>query len=107
MKRKGLSFLACVVLLSTYSCAGKINRAMESWRGHHYSNAIARMGPPTQVFSDGQGGHVLVWVHDRTYTVPGSVTTTTSTSTSGVIPGRNTRIYGTSQSTTTTRTRTV
>ncbi|HZP18146.1 MAG TPA: hypothetical protein VFB00_09285, partial [Terriglobales bacterium] len=65
-------------LVCLSGCVKRINATMASWQGHQFSDLVARCGPPSQVMADGQGGKVMVWVLDRTYTTPGEATTTTS-----------------------------
>lgn len=61
-----LRSIRAVVLLSLCSlvvggCAGSINKAMDSWTGHHQSELIASWGPPTRTAPDGKGGLVLIY----------------------------------------------
>ena len=75
-----LTFVVFVFLLigfafTTTGCAARINRVMSSWQGHHFSNLIARWGPPQQVFDDGYGGRILIWTAQRSYTTSGTSTT--------------------------------
>ena len=89
-----------LITLSLALCAGgcaSINKVMASWMGSHVSALVASWGPPQQVYSDGQGGRVLVYLLDRTYTLPASSTTTTIAS-GGVV---GTQFYGNTQSYTT------
>ncbi len=80
--------ITSVLLISSLSCAGRINKMMASWQGHHYSKLIAKWGPPQQESSDGKGGKVLVYVERTEFTTPGTATSDTS-------------IYGKSATTTT------
>ncbi len=71
--------LAATLLLSANACVGKrINNAMASWEGHHYSDLIMSWGPPQQVFEDGSRGRILIWTAVRSYTAPGRAVRTTS-----------------------------
>jgi hypothetical protein len=70
--------LITLLLVMLTGCAARINKTMASWQGSHYSNVIARWGPPDQVFADGSGGRVLVWTRTRSYTTPASSTTQTT-----------------------------
>jgi hypothetical protein len=89
--------LVCLVLVAvvSFGCAGRINTMMQSWEGHSFPELISRWGPPQQVFSDGQGGQVLVYTQVRSYTVPGSSTTTTNLN--GQVNGNNINGTATSQ----------
>jgi len=76
-------------------------RAMESWLGAHESSLLMSWGPPTQVYPDGAGGRILVYVYEHTYVRPGYATTTTTGTTSGYASGNNIHLDGQSQSITT------
>lgn len=69
-----LTVFLCFVF---YGCAANINKAMNSWMGYHYSDLIAKWGPPQQVFDDGQGGRILIYNMNRSWTVPGTQSTYT------------------------------
>ena len=60
-----------------------VNSVMQSWEGHHYSNLMARWGPPQQVFDDGMGGRILVYTTNRSWVVPGTATTRTTFNATG------------------------
>lgn len=47
--------------LAVPGCAGRMNRRMNSWIGHHQSELIQSWGPPTTVVSDGNGGSILIY----------------------------------------------
>ncbi|WP_444897420.1 hypothetical protein ACJJIQ_07440 [Microbulbifer sp. ANSA003] len=52
------------LLLSTLlagGCASQVNKAMQSWVGHHKADLIASWGPPNQVADDGRGGEILIY----------------------------------------------
>lgn len=70
-----LTTVAAVALL--VGCA-HINKVMQSWVGHHYSELITAWGPPQQVFDDGNGGRILVYTATRAWVVPGRATTYTT-----------------------------
>jgi hypothetical protein len=74
MKWAGVLLLSFVVA----GCAGRINDAMRSWVGHHYSDVIASWGPPAQVLDDGAGGKIMTWAATRSFTSPGYATTSTT-----------------------------
>jgi len=64
-----LVFVAIFVLTGCF--ANRINSAMQSWEGHHYSELVMAWGPPQAVYDDGNGGRILVYTAIRQYTVPG------------------------------------
>ncbi len=66
------------LLVPGLSCAGRINKMMASWEGHHYSKLIQKWGPPQQTSEDGKGGKVLVYVERTEFTTPGTATSDTS-----------------------------
>ena len=68
-----LSLLLMIVALA--GC-GSIDKTMASWMGHDQSDLIANWGPPQQVMDDGQGGKIFVYTTTRSYTSPGTSTTT-------------------------------
>ncbi len=82
------TILVTLLLLTSVSCAGRINKMMASWPGHHYSKLIQKWGPLQQESSDGKGGKVLVYVERTEFTTPGTATS-------------NTSVYGKSATTTT------
>ena len=53
--------MAVLVGLLLGGCAGKINEAMESWKGSHISAVIQSWGPATRTASDGKGGTIYIW----------------------------------------------
>lgn len=67
--------LLVAISLVLEGCAS-IDKTMASWTGRHQSELIGSWGPPQQVFSDGNGGSVLVYTTTRSYTSPGTATTT-------------------------------
>ena len=78
-------------------CAANVNKMMESWMGHHVSELIASWGPPQQVIDLGEEGKVYVWSAVRSFTTPGSATTTTT----GSATVYGSTAFGSAQSTTT------
>jgi hypothetical protein len=68
--------LLCIFLFA--GCVGHINEVMNSWMNHHYSDLIESWGPPSQVFDDGQGGRILIYSENRSWTVSGSAHTRTT-----------------------------
>jgi hypothetical protein len=55
-----------ILALALASCAGTINRNMQSWVGHPADELIARIGPPTAVFRSPwvEGAFVMVYASD-------------------------------------------
>jgi len=49
---------------------------MSSWLGHSQNELITKWGPPQEVMDDGQDGKIYTYKKDKSYTVPGSSTTT-------------------------------
>lgn len=58
----------CLALLC--SCAARLNKKMDSWLGHHYSELIDSWGAPDQQMDDGRGGRILVYAKASSYSVP-------------------------------------
>ena len=69
--------------ISLVGCPAAINKSMASWEGHNVNELIAAWGPPSQTFSDGNGGQVFVYAESRQWIQPGSATTTASATTVG------------------------
>jgi hypothetical protein len=85
------------LMLLFFGCVGHINEVMNSWVNHHFSELIASWGPPAQVFDDGQGGRIFIYLTNRSWTVQGSATTTTT----GNATIDNNYIWGSARSITT------
>jgi len=68
-------FFLLLALISFGGCA-EVNKEMASWVGHDQNELIARWGPPQQVLDDGNGGKILVFTQTRSFTSPGTATTT-------------------------------
>lgn len=104
MKNVIFVFLALFIVYLSTGCAS-IDKTMQSWVGHSANDLIASWGPPQQVFSDGQGGQVLVYTQVRQWTSPGRATTNTygTANTYGNIYGNSysANTYGSATSTTT------
>ena len=83
-----LSMLLTIAVL--VGCTS-LNETMESWVGHHRSDLIASWGPPQQVMDDGQGGEIFVYTTARSFTTPGTSTTTVA----GSAYGYGNTTYGT------------
>jgi hypothetical protein len=66
------------LVLSIAAMAGcaMVDKSMSSWMGHDQSDLIASWGPPQQIMDDGQGGKIFVYASTRSFTTPGSATTT-------------------------------
>lgn len=75
MRRLIVALLVLVTVGAT-GCASRVNKVMDSWMGHHFSELVASWGPPQQTLDDGDGGRIMVWAADRSYAVPGRATTT-------------------------------
>lgn len=73
-----IAFVFALLVLNSGCFAKRINSAMASWVGHHYSGLIMSWGPPQGVYEDGAGGRILVWTATRSVTTPGEATTRTS-----------------------------
>lgn len=55
-----------------------MSQVMASWEGSTVDQLIESWGPPSQVFGDGKGGHVIVYLESSTYTEPAHSSTRTS-----------------------------
>jgi hypothetical protein len=53
--------LLLAVSIGSSGCAGRVDRQMGSWVGHHQSELIRAWGPPNQTASDGDGGTILIY----------------------------------------------
>jgi hypothetical protein len=73
---KSLRFIACLFSVFVVAGCASPDKIMESWLGHHQSELISSWGPPQQVFDDGSGGRIFVYSTNRSFTSPGSSTTT-------------------------------
>ena len=83
-----------ILTLSLVGCPAQISKSLASWDGHNVNELLASWGPPTQTFSDGQGGQVFVYTQTRAWTQPGTASTTFSASTYGNYTyGQATTIY--------------
>ena len=78
---KYIQFFACLIFVLAITGCASIDKTMESWLGHHQTELIGSWGPPQQVFDDGSGGRVFVYSTSRSFTSPGSSTTTVNSST--------------------------
>lgn len=58
---------------------------MASWLGHPANELVMAWGPPTRVFSDGRGGHVLVYAQQRSRLHAGEVHSTTNSAAVGYV----------------------
>ena len=97
LRKSVLLVLGAVVVLSTGCLTARLNTAMSSWEGHHYSELIMSWGPPQQVYDDGSGGRILVYTAARSWTSPGQAVTTTT----GQATIYDNMIWGQAQSVTT------
>jgi hypothetical protein len=48
--------------LSIACAARRFDRLMQNWEGRPLSQLLTTWGPPRSVYSDGNGGHVIVYV---------------------------------------------
>lgn len=72
---KHILFLVIISLWYGCSTGEEISKAMDSWKGSHYSDMMLNWGPPTYSTSDGIGGQILVYQYDRSGgQIPGYVT---------------------------------
>jgi hypothetical protein len=83
-----------ILAVSLTGCPAQISKSLASWVGHNYNELLASWGPPSEVYSDGQGGAVFVYLYTRSWVQPGSATTTYSSTTIGnYMYGRATTTY--------------
>ena len=94
MRNWRLLVLLVLVVLTGVGCAREINKTLDSWVGHDYSELFASWGPPQQVFSDGSGGQIFVYAYNRSWVQPGRATTYyNATDYGGYIYGSATTVY--------------
>ncbi len=72
-------------LLILSGCA-TMNKTMASWEGSHVRDLLISWGRPSEVYSDGEGGAVLVYRYTETYTTPAQSTTRTTANATSVDP---------------------
>jgi hypothetical protein len=72
-----------VLAFSLVGCTNQIDKSLESWVGHDVNELIASWGPPSRSFSDGKGGQIFVYTETRSWTQPGTSTTTASVNSYG------------------------
>ncbi|MDA2923759.1 hypothetical protein MYX65_03715 [Acidobacteria bacterium AH-259-L09] len=87
MKRKLLWSLLLVVLISNITCLGKrMNKIMDSWMSHSYSDLVSEWGPPSQVLDIGATGNkIVVYLYnEETLIYPGTATAVTTGTTTNV-----------------------
>jgi hypothetical protein len=75
----GLALCAggCASSKSTRELTESTDKSMASWIGDPVSVLIKVFGLPQQVYDDGRGGRVLVYLLNRTHDVPASSKTST------------------------------
>src|SRR2546427_1328011 len=78
MKKRAFLLLVMLVAMTGTGCVAHINEMMESWKGHNISELIASWGPPQQIIDVGDEGKIYVWAKVRSFTSPGTATTTTT-----------------------------
>jgi hypothetical protein len=77
--RRGFSVLLASLLVPLAGCGiANMNALMESWEGSEVKDLIAKWGPPSQLYSDGKGGAVLVYNYTTSYTTPAHSDTVTT-----------------------------
>ncbi|MGE3508218.1 MAG: hypothetical protein AB7N65_04985 [Vicinamibacterales bacterium] len=66
LRRAWRARLLLLLLLTGVLVAGcaarRFDRLMKDWEGRPLSQLLSTWGPPTTVYSDGTGGHVIVYV---------------------------------------------
>jgi len=82
-----------ILILALTGCA-HMNAVMESWRNHHYSELLTTWGPPQQVFDDGQGGRIFVYIESVQWVSPGK----SETYGTGFATGYDDLIWGSARS---------
>lgn len=98
--KQKIKIVATLFILFLLMGCGAINKTMNSWMNHHYSELIGLWGPPTQVYDDGNGGRILVYIYTSTYTTPATSTTTTNSNAYGNATIYDNMIWGNVNSTT-------
>lgn len=98
MRHARLIAFVVPVLLLTGCLTGRLNNTMSSWVGHSASELIMSWGPPQAVYDDGQGGRIVVYTNQRSWT---TAPATATTSTTGQATVYNNMILGQAQSITT------
>lgn len=68
----------------------QISEIMQSWIGAHESQLYLQWGPPTEVYSDGAGGKIVVYTIRRQFVAPGSARTTVTDYGFGMVESRTT-----------------
>jgi hypothetical protein len=77
------------------------DRHMSSWLGADEPSLVMAWGAPSQVWSDGAGGRILIYSGSRTFVSPGYASTSTTGYASGYTYGNRAYAQGYSQSYTT------
>lgn len=88
MRRTALAVMIAiaVAMIGCFHPIQARNNVMQSWVGHSTADLIATWGPPSELFQDGSGGTVVVWIYQRNgVTTPASSTTTTTGNTSQTV----------------------
>ena len=76
MKKASYVISLCLVFCAGCMTEQKMNEIMKSWEGSNIDDVIASWGPPSQVIDDSRGGKIMTWTEFRSYTSPGTATTT-------------------------------
>lgn len=61
--------------IALVGCTSQLNRVMNSWLNHHYSDLVRSWGAPHRIVNDRYGGQVLIYYLSRHFTLPGFVQT--------------------------------
>lgn len=69
-------FTVSISLFSGCTTSQQKDEMMQSFVGQHYSEAIVRWGPPTQVIDNTNGGQIVSWQDTSAMTMPGYGSTT-------------------------------
>ena len=70
MKALRLFFIAPFLVL-ILGCVSNVNNVTKPWEGQHFSNLVAKWGPPDKILDDGQGGQIFCYEEVKTTLKPG------------------------------------
>ena len=77
MLKVPLRFIILLLPLVFFGCVS-VDERMQGYLGQHYSRVVAIWGAPETEVDDGEGGKLMTWRFETTYTTPATVRTTTS-----------------------------
>jgi hypothetical protein len=77
MRNCSLRFLFLLLPMLFVGCVS-VDERMTAYLGMHYSKVVAVWGVPQTEVDDGEGGKLMVWRFESTYTTPATVRTTTT-----------------------------